>query len=97
MKGYIALVTLEHESLLIAPAAQCAWACVGHVGEHLTVAKSDYLRKRWVKSEAVPCARLEGRISCRVQAALGLGMATACDRRLNQAAKAWTRPMGTPP
>ena len=64
---------------------------------HLTVAKSDYLRKRRVKSEAVPCARLEGRISCRIKAALGQEMATACDWRPNQAAQAWTRPMGTPP
>ena len=62
MKGYIALVTHEHEPLLIATAAQGARACVGHVGGHLTVAKPDYLRKRRVKSEAVQCACLQGRI-----------------------------------
>ena len=66
MKGYIAFVTLEHEPLLIAPAAHGAWACVGHVEGHLTVAKSDYLRRRRAKSEAVLCVCLEGRIPCRI-------------------------------
>ena len=66
MKGYIAFVTLEHEPLLIAAAAQGAWACVGHDGGHPTVAKSDYLCTRRAKSEAVLCACLEGRIPCRI-------------------------------
>ena len=66
MKGYIALVTREHEPLLIATAAQGARACVGHVTGHLTAAKSDYLRRRRAKSEAVPCACLEDRILCRI-------------------------------
>ena len=66
MKGYIAFVTREHEPLIIATAAQGARACVGHDGEHLTAAKSDYLRRRRAKSEAVLCACLEGRIACRI-------------------------------
>ena len=65
MKGYIAFVTREHEPLLIASAAQGARACVGHVRGHLTAAKSDYLRERRFKSEAVQCACL-GRIACRI-------------------------------
>ena len=96
MKGYIAFVTREHEPLIIATAAQGARACVGHIRGHLTAAKSDYLRERRFKSEAVQCACL-GRIACRIQAALGLGVALACLWRLNQAAQAWNRPMGTPP
>ena len=66
---------------------------------HLSAAKSGCLCKRRATSEAPQraCIQLAGHISCRIRAALGLGMAIACGWRLNRAAQARPRPMSASP